>query len=141
MNHIRKGTRGTHGSRWCWSQNFCGRYKVNFQIAPLPLVVKFILHMCNTSVSYDVLGIMILPSANIKSQMTILVLLGLSIPWLQKPRKPLTNQTSSFQISGQIILRFFENLADSKTLTLKKLYLKITFLVTFSALLRCCFVV
>ena len=144
MNYIGKGTRETYGSRWCWFQSFCGRYKVNFQVAPLPLVVKFILHMCNTGVSYAVLGIMILPSANIKSQMTILVWLGLSIPWLQEPRKPLTTKTSSSQISGHLWHKNYpqvlENLGKNKTLILKQLSLKTVFLVTFSTLSRCSFV-
>ena len=50
MNHIRKGTRGIYGTGWCWFQRFCKGYRINPQLAPLPLIVKFVHHLYNSGV-------------------------------------------------------------------------------------------
>ena len=42
LKHIRKGTTTTYGSGWHWFQRFCQGYGINRQLAPLPLIVKFI---------------------------------------------------------------------------------------------------
>ena len=41
-HHIRKGTTTTYGSGWRRFQTFCEGYRINPQLAPLPLIVKFI---------------------------------------------------------------------------------------------------
>ena len=54
MNHIRKGTRGTYGTGWCQFQKFCKGYRINPQLAPLPLIVKFVCHLYNSGASCSV---------------------------------------------------------------------------------------
>ena len=50
MNHFRKGTRGAYRSGWCWFQEFYKEYRVNTQLAPLPLTVKFVRHLFDSGV-------------------------------------------------------------------------------------------
>ncbi len=60
MNHIRKGTRGTYRTGWHRFQRFCKGYHVNPQLAPLPLIVKFVRHLFNSCVSCSVVRTAIL---------------------------------------------------------------------------------
>ena len=50
MNHFRKGTRGAYRTGWCWFQEFYKEYRVNTQLAPLPLTVKFVRHLFDSGV-------------------------------------------------------------------------------------------
>ena len=49
MKHIRDSTTGTYGTGWRQFQKFCKGYKINPQLASLPLIVKFICNLYKTS--------------------------------------------------------------------------------------------
>ena len=56
MKHIRTGTVSTYGSGWRRFQRFCEGYRINPQLAPLPLIIKFIWHLYESGVSSSVVG-------------------------------------------------------------------------------------
>ena len=126
MNHIRKGTRGTYGTGWCWFQRFCEGYRVNPQLAPFQLIVKFILNLYNSSILCSVVRTAI--SAISKYHITDtntgntigqhpLFTTSKKAFWQLKPLLPRSHGTYDINV----VLTFIENLGENKTLSLKQL--------------------
>ena len=143
MNHIRKSTRKTYGTGWHQFRKFCKGYRVNPQMAQLPLIVKFIHYLYNSRYSCSVVKIAISAISkyhiiNVSTGNTIgqhpLVTSTKKAFWQLKPPIPRYHRT--YDIS--IILRFIENLGQNGTLSLKQLSEKTVFLVVFSTLSRYC---
>ena len=143
MNHIRDGTIGTYGSGWCQFQKFCKGFRINPQLAPLPLILKFICYLYNSDVSSSVVRTTILAVSKYhiidsNTGNTIgqhpLVTTAKKAFWQLKP--PIPRYHGTYDVT--IVLRFIENMGQNETLTLKQLSEKTVFLVAFSTLSRYC---
>ena len=135
----RKGTRGIYGNGWCQFQKFCKGYWVNPDLAPLPLIVKFICHLFDSGVSRSVVRTAVLTISkyhiiDANTGNTIgqhpLVTTTKKAFWQLKP--PIPRYHGTYDIN--IVLRFIENLGQNETLTLKQPSEKTAFLVEFLTL-------
>ena len=115
MNHIRKGTVSTYGSGWHWFHKFCRGYGINPQMAPVPLIVKFICHLYETGVSNSVVGTAISaiskyhiadPNTGLNVGHHPLVSTAKKAFWQLKP--PIPKYHGTYDIN--IVLRYIENL-------------------------------
>ena len=143
MNHIRKGTVSTYGSGWRWFQKFCRGFGINPQMAPVPLIVKFIRHLYKTGVSNSVVGTAVSaiskyhiadPNTGLNVGHHPLVSTAKKAFWQLKP--PIPRYHGTYDVN--IVLRYIENLGQNETLTMKQLSEKTVFLVAFSTLSRYC---
>ena len=121
--HIRSQTRETYGSGWCRFQKLCKGYRINHQLNPLPLIVKFVCNQYNSGVSCSVVRTAILAiskyhiiDANIGNTIGQhpLVTTAKKAFWQLKPLIPRYHGTYNINI----LLRFIENLGQNVTLSL-----------------------
>ena len=143
MKHIRTGTITTYGSGWRRFQKFCKGFRINPQLAPLPLIVKFIRNLYETGVSSSVVGTAVSAISKYhivdsNTGLTIgnhpLVTTAKKAFWQLKP--PIPRYHGTYDIN--IVLRYIESLGQNETLTMKQLSEKTVFLVAFSTLSRYC---
>ena len=141
--HLRKGTTTTYGSGWRLFQRFCQGFRINPQLAPLPLIVKFIRNLYEREKSAAVVGTAM---SAISKYHIIDASTGLSIGkhplvttakkafWQLRP--PIPRYRGTYDVT--IVLRYIESLGQNADLTLKQLSEKAAFLVAFATLSRYC---
>ena len=143
MKHIRKGTVSTYGSGWRRFQKFCEGFRIDPQLAPLPLIVKFIQSLYEAGVSSSVVGTAVSaiskyhivdPNTGLTTGKHPLVSTAKKAFWQLKP--PIPKYPGTYDIN--IVLRYIEKMGQNETLTLKQLSEKTVFLVAFSTLSRYC---
>ena len=128
-NHIRDSTTGTSGSGWRQFQKFRKGFKINPQVASLPLIVKFIRNLYETSGMCPMLN----PSLSAINKYHIVDL---------TTRKTVGNHPlvstakKAFWQLKPPIPKYHGTYRQNETLTLKQLSEKTVFLVVFSTLSR-----
>ena len=142
-NHLRKGTTSTYGTGWRRFQRFCEGYRINPQLAPLPLIVKFIRNLYEKGKSASIVGNSL---SAISKYHIIDASTGLSIgkhPLVSTAKKafwqlrpPIPHYHGTYDVT--IVLRYIESLGQNENLTIKQLSEKTDFLVAFATLSRYC---
>ena len=139
MNHFRKGTRGAYRSGWCWFQEFYQEYRVNTQLAPLPLTVKFVRHLFDSGVFCSVVRTAISAISKyhiIDANMENTIGQHPLVISAMKAFQQLKNAIPGYHGPILILFRYSLRIWNRMRITLKQLSGKIAFLVVFFTLSR-----